>query len=48
MKPGCKVFWAANITLQDPKNGNYRLVNYQNDQNIKSRNIESNADLQQI
>lgn len=48
MKPGCKVFWEANITLLNSTSGTQRLVKFTNDEYIKSKSIESNANSQQI
>lgn len=46
MDPGIKHLWAANITLQNATDGSQRLVKYTNNQHIKNKSVESNANSQ--
>jgi len=40
MNPGCKLNWGANITLVNAQNGQTRLGYFNNNENIKEKNIQ--------
>ena len=40
MNPGCKLNWGANVTLVNAQNGQTRLGYFNNNENIKEKNIQ--------
>ena len=41
INPGCKINWAANATLRNPKTGIQRLASYDNHKNLKAKRIDN-------